>query len=951
MFATPAAAASLTSPTDAELARYLVHENSYGVVATRSIHLDGQVFSNVMSVSDGIGNNSTGRIFFYMTVMDATGADLAKDSAASITFSQAQIVGDQSCGAKDPEDPTCARLTISGDIVALANGDNKDFALKALFSRNPAMAHWPLGHGWDVLEMKPQKLILLSHYGGAAHIPVSDYFAAAPARGLGTRTFKPDASCAAGSSLISRVGTSTSNLKAVASPTPATKPQEARKLVHDAIWGVLSSTSVGDKKPNSYVESVSDGAPGLSTGRLWFYLTDKDDIVQDVAANNNVSFTISEAMLDSEVTSGAVCHGVIAEDPTCGRITLSGQLHLLSDPADIKTAKAALFARHPVMAKWPATHGFMAYELAISEIFFLNFYGGARPMSVSEYYAATPASAHAGQLAPAYHQQILELDASKARRMALDVLGSDAGGCVTGDCNSGTCNTTTAACECPENTTGTLCEASLTHAEDDKTYIATLSARSWTCWDFPVSDSAAGLRADVNETAGAGNAILMIRRGAMPQRVNGRELVDGMDYQSFGILDRMSITILSEEITTHPWGGTWFACVFNHAAAVATVSVRVSTFLCPTNDAGVECSGRGKCVPSLSAHRKADVCECPIDTAGDACQSDVVILGTTASTFQTGRLRAGEWRFYAIDLNPTSRELRAHALMLNSTGADDVKVDIFIRRGSLPTEIEADAESASGGGPAFVCLTTTDESTNKVGCSPGLTSGEGSWNIGVRVSAGDPAKARWAPAAHYQLSITQWSCPRGCSSHGACRTDGTCACDSGWQTALDCSADDTPLPANGVEAPITLIEPSQWAYVRVATEGSEGGGVKLTLTASELDEDVCVEGLVGIGRSAVAPVKFSELHRMAVLRSDSCLNKQRAFGAGNSAQLVLSATELAAGDGVVAIFNGGAAARFHLVVDKVLAPPPNGAPGGRKRSGISPGCFVGVTITALLVGQ
>jgi hypothetical protein len=139
--------------------------------------------------------------------------------------------------------------------------------------------------------------------------------------------------------------------------------------------------------------------------------------------------------------------------------------------------------------------------------------------------------------------------------------------------------------------------------------------------------------------------------------------------------------------------------------------------------------------------------------------------------------------------------------------------------------------------------------------------------------------------------------------------------------------------------------------VRVATEGSEGGGVKLTLTASELDEDVCVEGLVGIGRSAVAPVKFSELHRMAVLRSDSCLNKQRAFGAGNSAQLVLSATELAAGDGVVAIFNGGAAARFHLVVDKVLAPPPNGAPGGRKRSGISPGCFVGVTITALLVGQ
>ena len=105
---------------DVVLSRHLAHRNSYGVVSTISVHLDGQAFSNVMSCSDGIGNNSTGRLFFYMTEMDPTGADLTQDSRASVTFSQAQIVGEGSCAQVDPEDRACASLTIAGDIVEVS---------------------------------------------------------------------------------------------------------------------------------------------------------------------------------------------------------------------------------------------------------------------------------------------------------------------------------------------------------------------------------------------------------------------------------------------------------------------------------------------------------------------------------------------------------------------------------------------------------------------------------------------------------------------------------------------------------------------------------------------------------------------------------------------------------------------------------------------------------------
>ena len=58
------------------MARYLVHSNNWGVLATSSRHLEGVPFANVVSFSDGTWRNSTGRLLFYLTAMDSSAYDL-----------------------------------------------------------------------------------------------------------------------------------------------------------------------------------------------------------------------------------------------------------------------------------------------------------------------------------------------------------------------------------------------------------------------------------------------------------------------------------------------------------------------------------------------------------------------------------------------------------------------------------------------------------------------------------------------------------------------------------------------------------------------------------------------------------------------------------------------------------------------------------------------------------
>jgi len=167
-------------------ARYMVHSADYVVLATISKHLNGAPFGNVITMSDGPVANSTGHLYFYASELDTSIQDVALNPAVSVTISEAQIVTSKcATGAIDPEDPTCARLTISGNLKALeTTGAAAASAQDALFSRHPDMKQWPGDHGFAFYELDftQGEIWLINFYGGATVVPYADYMANSPSR-------------------------------------------------------------------------------------------------------------------------------------------------------------------------------------------------------------------------------------------------------------------------------------------------------------------------------------------------------------------------------------------------------------------------------------------------------------------------------------------------------------------------------------------------------------------------------------------------------------------------------------------------------------------------------------------------------------------------------------------------------------------------------------------------
>ncbi|KAF6717013.1 Protein CREG2 [Oryzias melastigma] len=164
----------------ARTARYIAHYSDWGHLATISTldKIKGLPFGNIFSVSDGPLDNSTGVIYFYVTPMDNTVADLKSNPYASLTFSEAE---GEFCRQMmyDPEDPRCARLTLTGKMVEVLP-EELAFAKEAMFSRHPVMAKWPVGHKWFFMKMDLVQVWLQDWIGGVSLVPVEDYFKATP---------------------------------------------------------------------------------------------------------------------------------------------------------------------------------------------------------------------------------------------------------------------------------------------------------------------------------------------------------------------------------------------------------------------------------------------------------------------------------------------------------------------------------------------------------------------------------------------------------------------------------------------------------------------------------------------------------------------------------------------------------------------------------------------------
>ena len=101
----------------------------------------------------------------------------------------------------------------------------------------------------------------------------------------------------------------------------------------------------------------------------------------------NASLTLSQAALNR--STGCEAAALDPEDPRCTKLTLSGRLARTQGPATA-LGRAALFARHPQMRRWPASHGFEVFELRPADVWMIDFYGGGAHIPPEEYYAATP---------------------------------------------------------------------------------------------------------------------------------------------------------------------------------------------------------------------------------------------------------------------------------------------------------------------------------------------------------------------------------------------------------------------------------------------------------------------------------------------------------------------------------------------------------------------------------
>jgi len=383
----------------AKTARWMANTLDWGFLSTTSTRAEastvGDAFGNPYSFADA----STGVPYFFASMLDASMIDAfaAKTASprASLALSEAEITDPsivirQYCSLGtfigDPENPPCARLVLSGNLVQLKPNSTEDkTARAALFESHPSFAQYPAGHDFFTAKLEIDGIWLIDFYGGAAIIPPADYF---------------------GATLPSIERTSyierTALMKAAPPPDYKNQPATARWMTTTLNWGALSTistrseaTRVGDAfgNPNSFADV--NGIPYL-------YVSNDDASMIDVftakAANPRVSLALSEASLLGTSNSRPDCTIGTGlgdpENPPCARLVLSGNMvRVAENSTEETTARDALFAKHGSFTKYPKDHAFFVAKLEIDGVWLIDFYGGAAIIKPTEYFAANPASA------------------------------------------------------------------------------------------------------------------------------------------------------------------------------------------------------------------------------------------------------------------------------------------------------------------------------------------------------------------------------------------------------------------------------------------------------------------------------------------------------------------------------------------------------------------------------
>ncbi|XP_004646096.1 protein CREG1 isoform X1 [Octodon degus] len=174
-------------------------------------------------------------------------------------------------------------------------------------------------------------------------------------------------------------------------PMPPLPPREdaarvARFVAHVSEWGALATISVLEAvrgQPFADVLSLSDGPPGAGSGVPYFFLSPLQLSVHNLEENPHASLTMSLAQTD-------FCrkHLFDPQSPLCVHIMLSGTVTKVNE-TEMDFAKHSLFTRHPEMKSWPSSHNWFFAKLNITNIWVLDYFGGAKIVTPEEYYNVT----------------------------------------------------------------------------------------------------------------------------------------------------------------------------------------------------------------------------------------------------------------------------------------------------------------------------------------------------------------------------------------------------------------------------------------------------------------------------------------------------------------------------------------------------------------------------------
>jgi hypothetical protein len=370
-----------TKEAVAENARWVVHAASWGYLTA----LDGSSklpTASTLSFCDGEANYSSGRLFFYLM------GDGYAGRPASLTISEAAL--NTTCGNRDPEDPRCAKITLTG-TMRRSTGIDMSLGKAALFARHPQMQTWPKGHGFEVHELVLSSIWMIDFYGGGGAVKVADFLAAKARHNVPSW---PPMHATGFSRDATKLQMSTANLIVEEPPPWNHIAARARWLVYHSIWGSVGTTSVHLKgAPWGNVRSVADGVGKNSTGVPVLYIPTPDPTAVDLAKGNFATLAFSEAALTERLSIKGTCGGTDPEDPTCAQIVLSGRLRALTTRSELARAELNLGERHP-LAPWLAHGGDHTggkyYSMDIERIAFLDFYGGPAKLTIAEYLAASP---------------------------------------------------------------------------------------------------------------------------------------------------------------------------------------------------------------------------------------------------------------------------------------------------------------------------------------------------------------------------------------------------------------------------------------------------------------------------------------------------------------------------------------------------------------------------------